>query len=78
MQNGIGVKASYVLMNELNLYLVFDIETDFDLYEAGIENISFKDLRITNDSGEELWSEGNFENIQGNKIIIQGRRCYIW
>ena len=73
MQNGIGVKASYVLMNELNLYLVFDIETDFDLYEAGIENISFKDLRITNDSGEELWSEGNFENIQGNKIIIQDK-----
>lgn len=73
MQNGIGVKASYVLMNELNLYLVFDIETDFDLYEAGIENVSFKDLRITNDSGEELWDEGNFENIKGNKIIIQDK-----
>ena len=72
MQNGIGVKASYVLMNELNLYLVFDIETDFDLYEAGIENVSFKDLRITNDSGEELWNEG--QDVQkGNKIIIQDK-----
>lgn len=72
MQNGIGVKASYVLMNELNLYLVFDIETDFDLYEAGIENVSFKDLRITNDSGEELWDEG--QDVQkGNKIIIQDK-----
>lgn len=72
MQNGIGVKASYVLMNELNLYLVFDIETDFDLYEAGIENVSFKDLRITNDSGEELWNEGE-ECSKGNKIIIQDK-----
>lgn len=72
MQNGIGVKTSYVLMNELNLYLVFDIETDFDLYEAGIENVSFKDLRITNDSGEELWNEG--ENVkEGNKVIIQDK-----
>lgn len=72
MQNGIGVKASYVLMNELNLYLVFDIETDFDLYEARIENVSFKDLRITNDSGEELWNEGE-ECSKGNKIIIQDK-----
>lgn len=72
MQNGIGVKASYVLMNELNLYLVFDIETDFDLYEAGIENVSFKDLRITNDSGEELWDEGEDEK-KGNKVIIQDK-----
>lgn len=72
MQNCIGVKVSYVLMNELNLYLVFDIETDFDLYEAGIENISFKDLRITNDSGEELWNEGE-DAKKGNKIIIQDK-----
>lgn len=72
MQNGIGVKASYVLMNELNLYLVFDIETDFDLYEAGIENVSFKDLRITNDSGEELWNEGE-DAKKGNKVIIQDK-----
>lgn len=72
LQNCIGVKVSYVLMNELNLYLVFDIETDFDLYEAGIENISFKDLRITNDSGEELWNEGE-DAKKGNKIIIQDK-----
>lgn len=72
MQNGIGVKTSYVLMNELNLYLVFDIETDFDLYEAGIENVSFKDLRITNDSGEELWNEGE-DAKKGNKVIIQDK-----
>ena len=69
-ENGVKVKISYVLINELNLYLVFDVETDFDLYEKGIENVDFDNLRIVNENMEEIYIRNLDNTSEGSKIII--------
>lgn len=68
---GVGVKVSYVLMNDLNLYLVFDIETDFSLKERDVNNVNFQRLVITNENGETIYNQYMNDNFKGNKVIVQ-------
>ena len=68
---GVGVKVSYVLMNDLNLYLVFDIETDFSLKERDVNNVNFQRLVITNENGETLYNQYMNDNFKGNKVVVQ-------
>lgn len=70
-QNGVGVKISYVLMNDLNLYLVFDIETDFSLNEVDVSKLNFHDLAITNESNEIIYQQDMNNNFKGNKVVVQ-------
>lgn len=70
-QNGVGVKISYVLMNDLNLYLVFDIETDFSLNEVDVSKLNFHDLAITNESNEIIYQQDMNNNFKGNKVLVQ-------
>lgn len=68
---GVGVKVSYVLMNDLNLYLVFDIETDFSLKERDVNNVYFHNLMITNENGDIIYHQDSNDNFKGNKVIVQ-------
>lgn len=70
-ENGVGVKISYVLMNDLNLYLVFDIETDFSLNEVDVSKLNFHDLAITNESNEIIYQQDMNNNFKGNKVVVQ-------
>lgn len=70
-QNGIGVKISYALMNDLNLYLVFDIETDFSLKERDVDSLNIENLVITNEKDEIIYHKDVNNNFKGNKSIIQ-------
>lgn len=70
-QNGVGVKISYVLMNDLNLYLVFDIETDFSLNEVDVSKLNFQDLTISNENNEIIFDKYSTDIFKGNKVIIQ-------
>lgn len=68
---GVGVKVSYVLMNDLNLYLVFDIETDFSLKERDVNNVNFQNLIITNENDDIIYSQDMNDNFTGNKMMVQ-------
>lgn len=70
-QNGVGVKISYVLMNDLNLYLVFDIETDFSLNERDVDSLNLDNLVITNEKDEIIFNKYVSDIYKGNKVIIQ-------
>lgn len=70
-QNGVGVKISYVLMNDLNLYLVFDIETDFSLNEVDVSKLNFQDLIISNENNDIIFDKYSTDIFKGNKVIIQ-------
>ena len=70
-ENGVGVKISYVLMNDLNLYLVFDIETDFSLNEVDVSKLNFQDLTISNENNEIIFDKYSTDIFKGNKVIIQ-------
>lgn len=70
-ENGVGVKISYVLMNDLNLYLVFDIETDFSLNERDVDSLNIENLVITNEKNEIIYHKDVNNNFKGNKSIIQ-------
>lgn len=68
---GVGVKVSYVLMNDLNLYLVFDIETDFSLKERDVNNVNFQNLIITNENDAIIYNQDMNDNFKGNKVVVQ-------
>lgn len=70
-QNGMGIKISYVLMNDLSLYIVFDIETDFNLYEKDVNNVAFGDIKITNEKGKFIYQQDIEDSFYGNKAIVQ-------
>lgn len=70
-QNGVGIKISYVLMNDLSLYIVFDIETDFSLYEKDVNNVTFGDIKITNEEGKFIYQQDIEDSFYGNKAIVQ-------
>lgn len=70
-ENGVGIKISYVLMNDLNLYLVFDIETDFSLKEMDVSDISFQRFTIINENDVSIYEQDIQDNFKGNKVIIQ-------
>ena len=70
-QNGMGIKISYVLMNDLSLYIVFDIETDFNLYEKDVNNVTFGDIKITNEEGKFIYQQDIEDSFYGNKAIVQ-------
>lgn len=70
-ENGVGVKISYVLMNDLNLYLVFDIETDFSLNEVDVSKLNFQDLIISNENNDIIFDKYSTDIFKGNKVIIQ-------
>lgn len=70
-QNGVGVKISYILMNDLILYIVFDIETDFNLYEKDVNNVNFGDLTIIDENGDFIYNQDMKDNFKGYKTVVQ-------
>ncbi|MCI8485685.1 MAG: sigma-70 family RNA polymerase sigma factor [Clostridia bacterium] len=70
--NGYKIKIEYILLDEMNLYIVFDFESEKDI--SKFNNISLSDLKITNENNKLICDKGNMnpEQLQltiGDKLI---------
>lgn len=70
--NGYKIRLDYLLMDEMNLYLVFDFQSEENI--SKFNNISLYDLKITNENDEIICNRGNIipEQVQisiGDKLI---------
>lgn len=59
------VKLDYLLVDEMNLYLVFDITSEEDI--SKFTDVSFPDLRIINENGDVICDEANLYSDSYNK-----------
>lgn len=64
---GYKIKLEYILMDEMNLYLVFDFESAEDI--SRYRNISLTDLKITNENDDVICDRGNILSTQTQKFI---------
>lgn len=70
--NGYKIKFDYLLIDEMNLYLVLDFESENDI--SKFKNISLSNLKITNENNITICDRGNMipEQVQlaiGDKLI---------
>lgn len=70
--NGNKIKLDYLLMDEMNLYLVFDFQSEENI--GKFNNISLYDLKITNENNEIICDRGNMvpDQVQmaiGDRLI---------
>lgn len=71
--NGNKIKLEYLLMDEMNLYLVFDFQSEENI--SKFNNMSLYDLKITNENNEIICDRGNMivlDQLQmaiGDKLI---------
>ncbi|MCI8397672.1 MAG: sigma-70 family RNA polymerase sigma factor [Clostridia bacterium] len=65
--NGNKIKIDYILMDEMNLYMVFDLESEKDI--SDFEDFSIYDLKVENENGELICDKANSSNIQYQKTI---------
>lgn len=72
LEEGYKIKLSYFLLDEMNLYLVFDLKTEKDI--SKYNEFSILDLKILNESGELICDTENilnnqYKRLQGEKNI---------
>lgn len=65
--NGAKIKFDYLLMDEMNLYLVLDFEAENDI--SKFDNISLNDLKIVNENNEVICDRENVLFDQTKKIL---------
>ena len=70
--DGYKIKVEYLLMDEMNLYLIFDLQSEEDI--SKYDNFSIWDLKITNEKNDLICDKGNILNNQiqkhmGDKLI---------
>lgn len=64
--NGYKISADYLLMDEMNLYIVFDIASEEDV--SKITDVLFPDLKIVDESGNVICDTTNMFSNQYSKI----------
>lgn len=69
---GYKIKLDYLLLDEMSLYLVFDLESEKDI--SKYNEFSILDLKIVNENGslicdEENMSNNQYKRLQGEKNI---------
>lgn len=72
MGNGYKIKAEYLLMDEMNLYIVFDITSEKDI--SKFTDVVFDDLNVTDDNSNIICDIGNtfsesYSQLTSYKII---------
>ena len=65
--DGYKIKADYILMDEMNLYMVVDFESEKDISEYDYVTIS--DVKITNERGDVICDKENILNKQYAKVL---------
>ncbi len=65
--NGAKIKFDYLLMDEMNLYLVLNFEAENDI--SKFDNISLNDLKIVNENNEVFCDRENVLFDQTKKIL---------
>lgn len=65
--NGYKIKFDYLLIDEMNLYLVLDFESENDI--SKFKNISLNDLKIVNENNEVICDRENVLSDQTRKIL---------
>lgn len=68
--DGYKIKMEYLLMDEMNLYMVFDFTSEKDI--SKFNDIALPDLRIADESGNVICDEVNmFDKQFSNKLSIK-------
>lgn len=72
---GYKIKLSYLLLDEMSLYLIFDLESEKDI--SKYDEFSILDLKIVNENGELICDAENatsyqYKRLQGEKNIEKG------
>ena len=79
LDDGYKIKVDYILMDEMNLYMVVDLESEKDISEY--DYITFSGLKIINENGEIICDEGSVLNKQYAKVLgdktIENRENHI-
>lgn len=70
--DGYKIKVEYLVMDEMNLYMIFDFTSEKDI--SKFNEMSITDLKITNENGEVICDLGNklanqYSIHVGNKLI---------
>ena len=79
--DGYKIKVEYLLMDEMNLYLIFDFQSEEDI--SKYDNISIPDLKITNEKEEMICDLGNIlsnqvQRYSGEKLIEKSKNHMKW
>lgn len=79
LDDGYKIKVDYILMDEMNLYMVVDLESEKDISEY--DYVTFSGLKIINENGEIICDEGSVLNKQYAKVLgdktIENRENHI-
>lgn len=67
LSDGYKVSPDYLLMDEMNLYMVLDIESEKDI--SKITDVSFPDLKIVDESNNVICNQSDLLSNQYSKII---------
>ena len=66
--DGYEVRLEYLVMDEMNLYMVYDIKSEKDI--SKYTDVYFPDLKIVDENGEVICNEENVLAEQYNKKLI--------
>lgn len=67
LDDGYKIKVDYILMDEMNLYMVVDLESEKDISEY--DHITLPDIKITNEKGDVICDRGYVLNEQYAKVL---------
>ena len=67
LDDGYKIKVDYILMDEMNLYMVVDLESEKDISEY--DYITLPDIKITNEKEEVICDRGDVLNKQYAKVL---------
>lgn len=65
--NGYKIRVEYLLMDEMNLYIVYDLQSENDISEY--EDMFMPDLKIVDESGNVICDKGNISAEQYSKKL---------
>lgn len=65
--DGYKLKIEYILLDEMNLYMVYDIESEKDI--SKFTDVSITDLQITNEKGDVICNRNNIFAEQYSKHV---------
>lgn len=65
--DGYKIKVDYLLMDEMNLYMIFDLESEKDL--SKYSKFSLSNLKIINQDGDIICARNDFSIQQSKKLV---------
>ena len=66
LENGYYLRINYLIVDEVNIYVVFELKSDNDI--SGFDRISITDLRLMNDKSKLIYDDGIVSDEMYGKI----------